>query len=186
MVHSLVFWSHHCRTFIFIVECVLGFHPSYGSKFFVFLVRLLLVPPPRTSAESPSISKRHLSYPSTPNLFYRNQTSEILLSPEAGMHERSKMVAAPVSDARATLLPARRCRALCFFFFFFPQLGADSSQFALNQVDSCRLGPYRAKPLIQVEIKRLLRAVSVRNSLFLIFFFFSSSSLLLCFLLHRP
>ena len=123
MVHSLVFWRHHCRTFIFIVECVLGFHPSYGSKFFVLLVRLLLVPPPRTSAESPSISKRHLSYPSTPNQFYRNQTSEILLSPEAGMHGRSKMVAAPVSDARAMLLPARRCHALCFIYlFFFPNL----------------------------------------------------------------
>ena len=72
-------------------------------------------------------------------------------------------------------------RPIFFFFFFFPRLAPTRHRLGPIRAESRRLGPYRAKPPIQAEIQRLLRTVSVRNSLFFVFFFFfasSSSSLL--------
>ena len=74
------------------------------------------------------------------------------------MHGRSKTATAPVSDAarrgdaRATLLPARRC-CVHLFFFSFPD-SADLPWVGAIRANSGRIGLYRVKPPIQAEIKK--------------------------------
>ena len=108
------------------------------------------------------------------------------------MHRHGKTTVALASDV--AMREWHRClRAGAVSFFFFSsthttcvdsaQTRVDSRWMGLTRADSGRISPYRAKPLIQAKIQRLLRAISVRNSLFFIFFFFaSSSSSLLCLL----